>query len=71
MGWWSDAVSAAKERLMTDHRMIRGVRVTVTNTRPDIETTRVFEKLDGRWASSNGISRTGSGGFDGTFAASS
>src|SRR5262245_19908656 len=47
MGWWSDAVSAAKERLMTDHRMIRGVRVTVTNTRPDIETTRVFEKLDG------------------------
>ncbi len=47
MGWWSDAVSAAKERLMTDHRTIRGVQVTVVNTRPDIETTRVFEKLDG------------------------
>src|SRR4030095_2411050 len=47
MGWWSDAVSAAKERLMTDHRMIRGGRVTVTNTRPDLEPPRVFEKLDG------------------------
>jgi len=47
MGWWSDTVSAAKERLMTDHRTIRGVQVTVVNTRPDIETTRVFEKLDG------------------------
>jgi hypothetical protein len=47
MGWWSDAVDAAKERLMTDNRTIRGVRVTVVNTRPDIETNRVFEKLDG------------------------
>lgn len=47
MGWWSDAVDAAKERLMTDSRTIRGVRVTVVNTRPDIETNRVFEKLDG------------------------
>ena len=47
MGWWSDAVAAAKERLMTDTRTIRGVRVTVLNTRPDIETSRVFERLDG------------------------
>ena len=47
MGWWSDAVAAAKERLMTDSRTIRGVHVTVVNTRPDIETSRVFEKLDG------------------------
>ena len=46
MGWWSDAVTAAKERLM-DRRTIRGVHVTVVNTRPDIETGRVFEKLDG------------------------
>ena len=47
MGWWSDAVSAAKERLMTDSRTIRGVQVTVVNTRPDIETSHVFAKLDG------------------------
>ena len=47
MGWWRDAVTRAAERLMTDTRIIRGVRVTVDNTRPDIETSRVFEKLDG------------------------
>ena len=47
MGWWRDAVTRAAERLMTDSRMVRGVRVTVENTRPDIETSRVFEKLDG------------------------
>jgi hypothetical protein len=47
MGWWTDAVAAAKERLMMDRRTIRGVQVTVVNTRPDIETGRVFEKLDG------------------------
>jgi hypothetical protein len=47
MGWWSDAVTRAKERLMTDTRTIRGVPVTVLNTRPDIETSRVFERLDG------------------------
>ena len=47
MGWWSDAVAAAKERLMAESRTIRGVPVTVINTRPDIETTRVFERLDG------------------------
>jgi hypothetical protein len=47
MGWWSDAVTAAKERLNTDTRTIRGVHVTVVNTRPDIDTARVFEKLDG------------------------
>ena len=47
MSWWSDALDAAKERLMTDSRTIRGVRVTVVNTRPDIETSSVFEKLDG------------------------
>jgi hypothetical protein len=47
MGWWRDAVAAAKERLMTDSRTVRGVRVTVLNTRPDIDTERVFEKLDG------------------------
>lgn len=47
MGWWSDAVAAAKERLMTETRTIRGVPITVINTRPDIETARVFEKLDG------------------------
>ena len=32
---------------MTDTRTIRGVRVTVLNTRPDIDTGRVFEHLDG------------------------
>ena len=48
MGWWRDAVTRAAERLMADNsRIIRGVRVTVDNTRPDIETSRVFEKLDG------------------------
>ena len=47
MGWWSEALDAAKERLMTDRRTIRGVLVTVVNTRPDIETGRVFQKLDG------------------------
>lgn len=47
MGWWSDAVAAAKERLNTDVRAVRGVRITVVNTRPDIDTERVFEKLDG------------------------
>jgi hypothetical protein len=47
MGWWRDAVAAAKERLMTVSRTVRGVRVTVLNTRPDIDTERVFEKLDG------------------------
>lgn len=47
MGWWSDAVSAAKERMMTEQRTIRGVRVVVVNTRPDIATARVFERLDG------------------------
>lgn len=47
MGWWRDAVTRAAERLMTDSRVIRGVRVTVDNSRADIETSRVFEKLDG------------------------
>ena len=47
MGWWNDAVTAAKERLSTETRTIRGVHVTVVNTRPDIDTARVFEKLDG------------------------
>ena len=32
---------------MTDTRIIRGVHVTVVNTRPDIETERVFARLDG------------------------
>jgi len=47
MSWWTNAVARAKERLMTDTRIIRGVPVTVQNTRPDIETSRVFERLDG------------------------
>ena len=47
MSWWRDAVTRAAERFMTDTRKIRGVWVTVENTRPDIETSRVFEKLDG------------------------
>ena len=47
MSWWRDALTRAAERLMTDTRTIRGVPVTVDNTRPDIETSRVFEKLDG------------------------
>ena len=32
---------------MMDTQTLRGVRVTVLNTRPDIETSRVFERLDG------------------------
>ena len=47
MGFLSDAVSRAKELLMTETRTIRGVPVAVYNTRPDIETSRVFERLDG------------------------
>lgn len=47
MGWWRNAVTRAAERLMTNSRVVRGVRVTVENTRPDIDTSRVFEKLDG------------------------
>ena len=47
MSGWSDAVAAAKERLNTDVRTIRGVRITVVNSRPDIDTEHVFEKLDG------------------------
>lgn len=50
MGWWSDAVAAAKEALNTDTRTVRGVRVTVVNTRPDIDTERVFQKLGGALA---------------------
>jgi hypothetical protein len=33
--------------MTTDTRVIRGVPVTVVNTRPDIDTNRVYEKLDG------------------------
>src|SRR5215212_2335612 len=47
MGWWRDAVTRAKEQMMTESRTIRGVTVSVLNTRPDIETNRVFERLDG------------------------
>jgi hypothetical protein len=51
MRWWRDAVARskeqAKEQTMTQARTIRGVPVTVINTRPDIETSRVFERLDG------------------------
>ena len=47
MSWLSDALGYAKERLMTETRTIRGVRIAVFNTRPDIETSRVFERLDG------------------------
>ena len=47
MGWWRDAVGRAKEIMMTDTRVIRGVPVTVQNTRPDIDTDRVYAKLDG------------------------
>jgi hypothetical protein len=47
MGWLSDAVGRAKERLMTETRMIRGVPISVLNTRPDVETRHVFERLDG------------------------
>lgn len=47
MSWLSDALGYAKERLMTETRTIRGVSVAVYNTRPDIETSRVFERLDG------------------------
>ena len=47
MSWLSDALGYAKERLMTETRTIRGVSIAVFNTRPDIETSRVFERLDG------------------------
>ena len=47
MGWWRDAVERAKELMTTDSRVIRGVTVTVHNTRPDIDTERVYQKLDG------------------------
>jgi hypothetical protein len=47
MRWWRDAVARARERMMRESRTIRGVPVTVLNTRPDIETSRVFERLDG------------------------
>ena len=47
MSWWRDAVEKAKEIIMTDTRIIRGVAVTVYNTRPDIDTERVYAKLDG------------------------
>src|SRR5688572_19218511 len=47
MSFLSDAVSRAKELLNTETRTIRGVPVAVYNTRPDIETSRVFERLDG------------------------
>jgi len=47
MNWLSDALGYAKERLMTETRTIRGVSVAVYNTRPDIETSRVFARLDG------------------------
>lgn len=47
MKWWRDAVGRARELIMTDTRVIRGVAVTVHNTRPDIDTERVYQKLDG------------------------
>lgn len=47
MGWWRETVARAKEQLMMDTRTIRGVPVAVVNTRPDIDTSRVFERLDG------------------------
>ena len=47
MGWWRDAVTRAAERLMADSRVVRGVRVTVENNRPDIETRGGVGKLDG------------------------
>ena len=47
MRWWKDAVGRAKELIMTDTRVVRGVAVTVQNTRPDIDTDRVYQKLDG------------------------
>ena len=47
MSWLSDAFGYAKELFMTETRTIRGVSVAVFNTRPDIETSRVFERLDG------------------------
>ena len=47
MNWWRDAVGRAKELIMTDTRIVRGVAVTVYNTRADIDTERVFQKLDG------------------------
>ncbi|MDF2772004.1 MAG: hypothetical protein K0S86_1498 [Geminicoccaceae bacterium] len=47
MSWFADAFGLAKELLNTETRTIRGVRVSVNNTRADIETRRVFERLDG------------------------
>ena len=47
MNWWRDAVDRAKELISTDTQVIRGVTVTVHNTRPDIDTERVYQKLDG------------------------
>lgn len=47
MSWFADAFGLARELLNTETRTIRGVRVSVSNTRADIETRRVFERLDG------------------------
>ncbi len=47
MSWFADAFGLARELLNTETRTIRGVRVSVNNTRADIETRRVFERLDG------------------------
>jgi hypothetical protein len=47
MRWWREAVARAKEQMMTEVRTIRGVPVTVLNTRPDIDTESVFARLDG------------------------
>lgn len=47
MKWWYDATARAAERRMTQRRTIRGVPVEVVNTRPDIETSAVFSRLDG------------------------
>ncbi len=50
MSWFADAFGLARELLNTETRTIRGVRVSVNNTRADIETRRVFERLDGALA---------------------
>lgn len=47
MSWFADAFGLARELLNTETRTIRGVPVSVYNTRADIETRRVFERLDG------------------------
>lgn len=47
MSWFADAFGLARELLNTETRTIRGVRVSVSNTRADIETRRVFDRLDG------------------------